>query len=235
MTTDTHDNTHPPIGFWLKATDRLLTRAFRDALDSEGLDRRTWMALNIVDGSVALPDRDGERFRRATRRLADRGWAARVDGSWQLTDAGRAVKDRASGPVEEIRTRVADAVTPEDLERTLASLEQIARALGWQEGMPLPRREHGRRGHDAAHRFDRHGHGSSRDEHGFSRDEHGSRHHGCGHDRGFDRHERDFDRYERGHDAPHRFDRGFDRDERGFDPRIHGGREHGRHAHRPCC
>ena len=61
-----------------------------------------------------------------------------------LTDEGRAAKERLGAIVEGIRSRVAGAVTPDDFATTLASLEAIARELGWDENARMPRAGFGR-------------------------------------------------------------------------------------------
>lgn len=203
-TTDhTPDPSARPFGFWLTAVDRLLADAFATAFADEGATRRDWRLLNVVDGSA--PSRRPLNPHKL-RGLIDRGWV-RADGeTWTLTDEGRAAKERLGAVVDGIRATVSDAVSAEDMATTLASLEGIARALGWDEDTPLPRKHRHGRGH--GHRFDpRHGFGREHESgrgrdfdprhsfgpglgHGFGRGhgfgprhEHGvGPHHGVGHD-----------------------------------------------------
>lgn len=152
------DTTVRPIGYWLRAVDALLTREFAAAFSSDGVSRREWMLLSILDGDI---DRPGisERLARKGKKLhalEDRGWIERSDeGRWSLTDEGRAAKERLGGLAGDIRSRVAGAVSPEDYATTMASLEAIARELGWSEELRMPRRGHGRFGHHGSH-FDHH-------------------------------------------------------------------------------
>ncbi|WP_337001366.1 MULTISPECIES: hypothetical protein [unclassified Microbacterium] len=135
------ENTTRPFGYWLKAADRLMSAEFATAFDGEHASRRDWRILNIVDGT-APSDRplNGHKL----HRLVERGWITPEGDGWTLTDDGRAAKERLGALVDEIRTKVADAVSPEDMATTLASLEKIARAFGWDEETPLPRgRRHG--------------------------------------------------------------------------------------------
>ena len=135
------ENTTRPFGYWLKAADRLMAAEFAAAFDGEHASRRDWRILNIVDGT-AQSDRplNGNKL----HRLVERGWVTPDGDGWTLTDDGRAAKERLGALVDEIRTKVADAVSPEDMATTLASLEKIARAFGWDEETPLPRgRRHG--------------------------------------------------------------------------------------------
>ena len=150
-------NTHTspddrPLGYWLKATDRLMAAEFARAFENEGITRREWRLLNVVDGTV----RSGRPVDdRKLGRLIELGWIAPSEDGWTLTDEGQAAKKRLGAIVDGIRTRIAEAVSPEDYATTIATLTQIAQALGWDENAPLPRtqRDHGpHRGHGRHHR-----------------------------------------------------------------------------------
>lgn len=206
-TTDTQnpDRSSRPFGYWLKAADRLMAAEFATAFESDGASRRDWRMLNVVDGTVPSRRPLSEH---KLHRLIERGWVAPEGDGWTLTDDGRAAKERLGAIVDGIRARVTDAVSPEDMATTLASLEKIARAFGWDEDTELPRgrdrrfgfglRGFGRRefGHHGfgPREFGRHGFGGHGDcgphsEHGRGRDssddhhgqEHGDQH---GHRRG---------------------------------------------------
>lgn len=207
-TTDTPDTPQSrPFGYWLKAVDRLMAAEFAAAFDGEGITRRDWRLLNVVDGTA---DHDRPLNPHKLHRLIDRGWVTADGEGWALTDDGRAAKERLGALVDGIRAKVVDAVPTEDLDTTLASLEAIARAFGWEEGTPLPRTHRDPRGH-------RHGRGF-----GFGRHDFGRRGFGRGYGHGFDGHDR-FDpreRHEHDHD-PHSFGR-HDHGERSFGPHGHG-------------
>jgi hypothetical protein len=169
---ESNDNRSRPIGYWLRAVDALISREFAAAFEGEGVTRRDWMLLNAVAGDVDVPGL-AERLARKGKRLRtleDRGWVdQQVDGTWVLTDAGREAKERLGAIVDGVRARVAGAVSPDDFATTLTSLEAIARELGWDESMRMPR---------PGRRFGRgHGFGPG---HGFG-DGHGF---GPGHGRG---------------------------------------------------
>jgi hypothetical protein len=142
--------------------------------------------------------------------LADRGWVAPSGSGWQLTEEGRAAKERIGEKTAAIRERVSRAVPEEDFATMLSSLEAIARELGWKEGVRLPPRgrTHGKRGHGrvpfgpwAGRRFLARAHAHrmahrdalDHEECGFAEhldQEHGFRHghRGFGRRRGFERH-----------------------------------------------
>src|SRR5690606_22785736 len=111
-----------PLGFWLRAVDGLLTREFATVFAQEGIRRREWMILNVLDGSVDAPHlleriQHGKRL----RSLVDRGWIEEADGTWRLTDAGREATSRLRTVVDRLRARVAGSVEPDAFATTLAS------------------------------------------------------------------------------------------------------------------
>ena len=144
-----NDNTTPPtpdrrpLGYWLRTVDGLLTQEFATALEAEGVTRRDWMLLNVLSRDVDAPGlaerlaRKGKRL----RRLEERGWVEEQGvGAWTLTDAGREAKERIGEVVDGIRARVLAAVGEDAYATTMASLEAIARELGWDENTPRPGR-----------------------------------------------------------------------------------------------
>ena len=224
------ENTSRPFGYWLKAADRLMAAEFAAAFDSEHASRRDWRILNIVDGTVAS-DRplNGHKL----HRLVERGWVSPEGDGWTLTEDGRAAKERLGTIVDEIRAKVSEAASPEEMATTLASLEKIARAFGWDEETPLPRgRRHGfggpRHGRGFPRGFGRpfgrgfgpgHGFGADADaEHGCRHDESGAGRRGRGHGNpGHGDHGDHGGHGHRGHGphraeriAQHAFERGFD-------------------------
>lgn len=145
-----NDNTENlPFGYWITAVDRLVRAEFATVFEEEGITRRDWRALNRIDGTVT----DGRPVRQdKLRRLLDLGWVQHADGGWELTEAGILAKTRLGAAVDELRARVAGAVTEEEYAAMTAGLQKVAREFGWAEGRRLPRgeRRHGERpGHHA--------------------------------------------------------------------------------------
>lgn len=156
------EETSRPFGYWLKATDRLMAAEFAAAFESFGVTRREWRLLNRIDGTVATDARPLPVHK--LHRLIELGWVTDAGDTWTLTDEGRDAKERLGAIVDGIRAKVTDAVPAEDLATTIATLEQLARAFGWDEKTPLPRRDgHHGRGRRGRHGFGHHGFGP----HGF--------------------------------------------------------------------
>src|SRR5690606_28521470 len=128
MNTINTDENSRPFGFWLKAVDRLMANEFATAFESEGITRRDWRLLNVIDDTVS--DKRPLRIHKLGL-LIELGWVTDAEGTWTLTDDGRAAKERLGGIVDGIRAKVTDAVPADDLATTIATLEQLARAFGW--------------------------------------------------------------------------------------------------------
>lgn len=141
MNTINPDENSRPFGFWLKAVDRLMAAEFASAFESEGITRREWRLLNVIDGTVPAdrPKSDRPLPAHKLTRLIELGWVTDAEGTWTLTDEGRTAKERLGGIVDGIRAKVTDAVPAEDLATTMATLEKLARTFGWDEETPLPR------------------------------------------------------------------------------------------------
>ncbi len=134
-TTPTGPGSSLPLGFWLPTVDRLLEREFEAAFVDLDVTRREWQALNLIAGEVRDERLRAKLDARPGRLVAlvDRGWVTGEPGAWQLTETGREAHAHLKERVDGIRARVHGAVSPDDYATTLASLEAIARALGWNE------------------------------------------------------------------------------------------------------
>jgi hypothetical protein len=196
-TEDTSENiptSHRPLGYWLRVIDRRLDDRMRELFAAEGLNRRDWRRLNLIAGTVT-DSRMTEKLASRPERVAplvDRGWVAGEPGAWTLTEAGEAAHTRLLEQVSILRAEVAGPVSPDDFATTLASLEAIARTLGWNEDERMPRR-HGRGfGHRRGFDHDRdsehgHGHGHGHHDHDGDHDCDGERGHRIAHHRGGER------------------------------------------------
>ncbi|HKH07930.1 MAG TPA: hypothetical protein VKA62_03185 [Agromyces sp.] len=178
--TDNTPTSPGPLGYWLRVIDRRLHERMREIFEAEGLTRRDWHRLNLIGGGAAPDARIAERLAAHPEKVApliDRGWVEGEPGAWRLTEAGETARDVQHERLASLRAQVAEAVGPEEYATTLASLETIARTLGWHEGARMPRgprpgirRHSGERPQDHGHGHDEHPHG-----HGGHHDHRGDR------------------------------------------------------------
>lgn len=127
-----------PIGYWLKTLDRLIDENFDRALADQGVQRRHWQILNILQASPA-PDAEiaaalgpfwaegaitpGEVLDDLTRR----GWITGHEPR-QLTQDGQAALD-AIRERTSLREKIMAGLTAEQYAQTVAVLEQMAANL----------------------------------------------------------------------------------------------------------
>jgi hypothetical protein len=139
-----------PIGYWLKTLDRLIDENFDRALADQGVQRRHWQILNIIQASPATTAEIaaaldpfwtqgaitlGEVLADMTRRDWITGHEPR-----QLTAGGQAALD-AIRERTSLREKVMAGLTAEQYTQTVAVLEQMAANLA---PCPAPKLFHGR-------------------------------------------------------------------------------------------
>ena len=139
-----------PIGYWLKLVDRLIDESFEGSLDEHGVTRRQWQLLNVLgQGAASVSELDAAvaPFLRATpvagsdlppqstaaelAELVESDWVAETPSGFVLTPRGEQSFERLRVLVDEFRGSMADGVAPDDYATTIATLERMARNLGW--------------------------------------------------------------------------------------------------------
>lgn len=142
-----------PVGYWLKLVDRLIDQSFDDVFLRTGLTRRHWQVLNMIRDGVsdattvdsvlspfATPGGTGVATGQAagvTAEISDlrtRGWVAQGGSGWEVTVAGQHAYHDLLDAVSISRERLAEGITREQYDQTIATLEQMARNLGWTPG-----------------------------------------------------------------------------------------------------
>ncbi len=140
-----------PIGFWLKLVDRLIDEQFASTLEEHGVTRRQWQLLNVLsqgdatveqldaavapflsagvgaDGEPGEPETSAEHL----SELIESAWVDATSTGYELTERGRTAFDKLNAVVTELRDRLSEGLTAEQYDMTVASLEQMARNLGW--------------------------------------------------------------------------------------------------------
>lgn len=138
----TEPPTARPIGFWVKLVDRLLDERLAQTLAPHQLDRRRWQVLNLLDRAPrTLTDLareldpfvhdDLDALHAAVDALVDRGLVDRSGEQLTLSDAGRSALRRAHDDVAADRRVVTRGLDLDAYTATVASLEAMARNLGW--------------------------------------------------------------------------------------------------------
>ena len=127
-----------PIGYWLTTLDRLIDEYFDRALADQGVQRRYWQILNILQASPA-PDAEiaaalgpfwAEGAITPSEVLDDltrRGWITGHEPR-QLTQDGQAALD-AIRERTSLREKIMAGLTAEQCTQTVAVLEQMAANL----------------------------------------------------------------------------------------------------------
>ena len=140
-------DTPRPIGFWLKLVDRLIDEQFASTLEEHGVTRRQWQLLNVLTKgpatveqldaavapflSAATDDDPAESSTEHLAELLDSAWLDATAEGYALTDRGRGAFERLELVVAGQRTQVAEGITPDQYEQTVAVLERMARNLGY--------------------------------------------------------------------------------------------------------
>ena len=133
-----------PIGFWLRLVDRLLEERFAAVLEEHGVTRGQWQLLNVVSNGGAtaevveravapFTDADGGPVSAQLAELIESGWVELSGPEYRLTERGATAHDRLAEVIAELRASSTDGLSEDDYARTLATLERMARNLGWTE------------------------------------------------------------------------------------------------------
>ena len=137
-----------PIGYWLKALDRRIESTLDHTLADEGVTRRDWQVLNALDTTPAERDAVVDALRPfwgegatdpddVLEALVARGWALRdADRRYALSPEGDTTRSTLLERVKELRMAIADGVTPDDYQTTIATLERMAANLASLDAAP---------------------------------------------------------------------------------------------------
>jgi DNA-binding MarR family transcriptional regulator len=130
-----------PIGYWLKALDRLLEETLDRALAGEAVTRRDWQVLNALDATPADRDAVVEQLRpfwgvessdpdAVLEDLLTRGWALRdAANRYALSPEGEVARAALLERINALRATIADGITPEQYNTTVDTLSRMAQNL----------------------------------------------------------------------------------------------------------
>lgn len=134
-----------PIGYWLKLVDRLIEERFAAIIEEHGVTRRQWQLLGVLSVSDATVEQLTEAIapfieaggtETAAEHLAElieSGWIAVEAGEYSITERGTIAFTRLSEVVDGLRHSVSEGLSEEEYRTTMASLERMARNLGYTE------------------------------------------------------------------------------------------------------
>jgi hypothetical protein len=130
-----------PIGYWLKELDRRIEQTLDRALAGEGVTRRDWQVLNALEPEPAARDEVLDKLRpfwgedaaapdAVLDGLIDRGWAL-LDANhrYSLSPEGESARALLLERITQLRTAIADGVTPEQYNTTIDTLARMASNL----------------------------------------------------------------------------------------------------------
>ena len=120
-----------PIGFWLQLVDGLITAQFESSLDEHGVTRRQWQLLSALDAGSSSVDALGDDSAEQLTELIDSGWVDATPTGYELTDRGRTAFEKLATVVGTNRELVANGLNEQEYATTVATLERMARNLGW--------------------------------------------------------------------------------------------------------
>lgn len=137
-------NAKRSLGYWLKLVDSLIDEQFEATLEEHGVTRRQWQVLNLLEQQPATeaqlnaglspffasPD-EPQTLHEHLAELVESGWVAVAEGEYSITDRGHISLLKLSELVEKIRTHSGQDLDGSEYDATVASLEKIARNLGW--------------------------------------------------------------------------------------------------------
>lgn len=133
-----------PIGYWVKLVDRLIEVGLDAELARDGLTRRHWQVLAVVEEEGRVDELAVARalapFETAAGEpvgtaeltlLTSRRWLTREPHGYVLTEDGRDHVAALAERVRGFRERTGEGVTREEYETALRVLQRIATNLGW--------------------------------------------------------------------------------------------------------
>jgi hypothetical protein len=131
------------LTYWLALVDRLVEERFSAALEEHGVTRLQWRIMSVLSTGAAnaeeldtalaelLPTDSEETPAEELDELMDSGWVVAGDGRFTLTERGQSAHDGLAEAVTELRAMLVADVSEADQAETAATLERMARNLGW--------------------------------------------------------------------------------------------------------
>lgn len=133
----------PPIGYWLKHLDEVITRHTDQVLNDNGFTRFRWQVLNLVYEAGAIAKRDifatmktfidAHQLDETANDFVKEGWLVEHgkggDTELALTDAGKTEHDAIFKLQSEVRRRVMQGVTEQEYMTVIDVLQRMVKNL----------------------------------------------------------------------------------------------------------
>jgi DNA-binding MarR family transcriptional regulator len=137
-----------PIGFWLKLVDRMINERFASTLEEHGVTRRQWQLLGVLSRGPATVQQlsesvapvsdsaDDESVVDHLSELVESGWVTASPAGYEITPRGSTAFNRLAEVVQANRELATEGVPEAEYNAMVATLEHIARNLGWGDDDP---------------------------------------------------------------------------------------------------
>jgi DNA-binding MarR family transcriptional regulator len=131
-----------PLGYWVKALDRLIDEQFEQAAEATGLTPGEWRVLNrlsvgaeqteTVEESLAPLTDSGRPVADTLSALVTEGLVEKQAQEHRLTNDGYVRADQVeAAAMEQVRAQLGAELEQQEYDDLLATLERLAKALGW--------------------------------------------------------------------------------------------------------
>jgi DNA-binding MarR family transcriptional regulator len=129
----------PPIGYWLKHADEVITAHSNQALADQGFTRFRWQALNMIyEAGTITRDQifnvlqtflDAHQLDEMLNGFIQEGWLVVEGNALSLTEAGKSKRTDLFKRQGEVRRRAMQGISDEEYVTIIAVLQRIVNNL----------------------------------------------------------------------------------------------------------
>jgi DNA-binding MarR family transcriptional regulator len=129
----------PPIGYWLKHADEIITARSNQALADQGFTRFRWQALNMIyEAGTITRDQifnvlqtflDAHQLDEMLNGFIQEGWLVVEGNALSLTEAGKSKRTDLFKRQGEVRRRAMQGISDEEYVTIIAVLQRIVNNL----------------------------------------------------------------------------------------------------------
>jgi DNA-binding MarR family transcriptional regulator len=129
----------PPIGYWLKHADEIITARSNQALADQGFTRFRWQALNMIyEAGIITRDEvfnvlqtfiDAHQLDEMLDGFVREGWLVVEGDALSLTEAGKSKRTDLFKRQGEVRRRAMQGISDEEYVTIIAVLQRMVNNL----------------------------------------------------------------------------------------------------------